>query len=312
MEDFAEFIIKYIEDVEIHGVKGWINQLNGYQWKKGSKIERFPDAMLITKKFMKASRDILSHSNNDDEWNSFCNDVRSWGGINAKVNIYKSSSLMKSTLFLLSNDPGIDSDLSSLPVFAERIATSSKIYYFSDPLKWTIYDSRVGYAIHQLICEYAKDRDVQPESLFQEITLCLPESAIGGRNPVFSVPGCFGSEIKAKKSFIWASHLHRVIANKLNETSIQKPSLHISEVPKWELPHVQMVFFVIGNRKWIDAPSINDQESPKPPNQRIKNSVGLCPVCGHPLVIRKSKKTGELYKGCTNFPNCKYKGNRSH
>ena len=268
MEDFAEFIIKYIEGVEIHGIKGWINQLNGYRWETESKIEKFPDAVLTTKKFMKVSRDILSHSNNDDEWNYFCNDVRSWGGIRTEVNIDMSSSLRESTLFLLSNDPGIDSDLSSLPVFAERIATSSKIYYFSDPLKWTIYDSRVGYAIHQLICEYAKDRDVQPESLFQEISLCLPIDRGYKRSSVFKVSLCNNSEKRARMSFIWASHLHRLIANKLNEKNIQRPSLHISEVPKWELPHVQMVFFVIGNRIWIDAPSINDLESSKSSNRK--------------------------------------------
>ena len=37
MEDFAKFIINYIENTEIHGYKGWLTQLSGYSWKvKGS------------------------------------------------------------------------------------------------------------------------------------------------------------------------------------------------------------------------------------------------------------------------------------
>ena len=34
--------------------------------------------------------------------------------------------------------------------------------------------------------------------------------------------------------------------------------------------------------------------------------AGLCPTCGSPLVWRRAKRTGEIYKGCTNFPRCRY------
>jgi len=35
--------------------------------------------------------------------------------------------------------------------------------------------------------------------------------------------------------------------------------------------------------------------------------AGKCPDCGHPLVCRKATKTGELYRGCTNFEgDCRY------
>jgi len=30
--------------------------------------------------------------------------------------------------------------------------------------------------------------------------------------------------------------------------------------------------------------------------------AGKCPSCGSPLKWRKAKRTGELYRGCTNFP----------
>ena len=35
--------------------------------------------------------------------------------------------------------------------------------------------------------------------------------------------------------------------------------------------------------------------------------AGKCPDCGHPLVWRKATKTGEIYRGCTNFDGgCRY------
>jgi hypothetical protein len=33
---------------------------------------------------------------------------------------------------------------------------------------------------------------------------------------------------------------------------------------------------------------------------------GTCPRCGSPLVWRKARKTGESYRGCTNYRACRY------
>lgn len=41
--------------------------------------------------------------------------------------------------------------------------------------------------------------------------------------------------------------------------------------------------------------------------QRIRGKyAGVCPKCGSPLVWRRAKRTNELYRGCTNFPQCKW------
>ena len=34
--------------------------------------------------------------------------------------------------------------------------------------------------------------------------------------------------------------------------------------------------------------------------------AGTCPRCGSPLKWRRARLTGELYRGCTNYPKCKY------
>jgi DNA topoisomerase-1 len=38
--------------------------------------------------------------------------------------------------------------------------------------------------------------------------------------------------------------------------------------------------------------------------EREENTVGKCPVCGKPMIIRKSRK-GKRFVGCTGYPNCK-------
>lgn len=34
--------------------------------------------------------------------------------------------------------------------------------------------------------------------------------------------------------------------------------------------------------------------------------AGKCPKCGSPLKWRKARRTGELYRGCTNYPQCRW------
>jgi hypothetical protein len=270
MENFANFIVDYIEKTEIHGVKGWLNQLNAYEW--GS--ERYPDAILTTKNFFNDTKRILSISDNEKLWHQHCKDIRDWGGMIFKVEPPLASILKKSVIYLSDFKYSANCDYSKLPVCGNRIATASKIFYFSDPLRWTIYDSRVGFALHQLIFEYAKVKGVVPATLFQDVPFCLPDSQTKKphsnekrRNPVFKTSYC-NSEERARASFIWTSHLHRKISDLLNEKPIPKPAHSLSIEPKWELPHVEMVFFVIGDRKWVDAPDFIVQATSRAESQK--------------------------------------------
>ncbi len=34
--------------------------------------------------------------------------------------------------------------------------------------------------------------------------------------------------------------------------------------------------------------------------------AGVCPKCGSPLVRHRAKRTNEIYRGCTNFPQCRW------
>jgi hypothetical protein len=250
MEKFADFIVNYIEKTEIHGRKGWIEQLSNYQWKTQDGIEFYHDGLKTSVKFQIQTHQILQTPDNFDKWCSHCKSITSWGRMK-EVSLYDAERYLNSVKFLLQTDPPIKNEDIDFPICGKRIATASKIYYFSDPLRWTIYDSRVAYAIHQLIFEYAKKLDISPLSVFHDIPLCLPQSRTKRRKSIYKISQCDSSKPKSKISFIWTSYLHRFIANKLNETPIPKPTYCISPVPRWELSHVEMVLFMIGDRNWV-------------------------------------------------------------
>jgi hypothetical protein len=59
----------------------------------------------------------------------------------------------------------------------------------------------------------------------------------------------------------------------------------------------------------IDDVWDNDTNLPQKNPEKIpsKPGAGSCPKCFHPLVWRTAKKTGERYKGCTNYNGgCRY------
>jgi len=250
MEDFANFIIDYVENNSIHDAQGWFNQLNTYDWDN----ENYSEGIATTRKFWEESKNIINIPNNDDLWDCHCLKIARWGHMNP---IFTASSLKlkKDVLLLTNNNIDVTSDLVNCSVCKNQISMASKVFYFSDPLKWTIYDSRVGYTIHQLIFEYAKERHISPEAKFPGNLFCLPsprESQKNKRNRLFTSGRCYDSGKKSIRSFLEASHLHRIIASKLNLKKIPKPSHTLSASPSWELPHIEMIFFMLGKRQWVD------------------------------------------------------------
>jgi hypothetical protein len=246
MEKFAEFIVNYIQNNPIHGKTGWIDQLSGYSWKVKDGYDHFPQMMQKTKAFWAESEVALASS--PDLWFHFCDKIRVWGHM-ATISPDLAETYRRSVLYLRDHDPSTPDEFSPRNFFSNRIATSSKIYYFSDPLRWTIYDSRVAYAIHQLLYEYARDLQKKPEDLYPVTPLCLPESHTSKRIPLYDPPRC--NEARTRIAFVWSSYLHRMIADELNQrSSIPKPTQYLSSL-QWELPHVEMVLFMLGDDQWV-------------------------------------------------------------
>jgi hypothetical protein len=124
MENFVKFIVDYIEKKEIHGKRGWIDQLSGYRWQTKSGIECFSDGLQRSKTLKLKTQQILKSSNNDENWCRHCNEIATWGGMK-EISADLADIYQKSVSFLLTHDPGIKSDFKNLPISGERIAMAS-------------------------------------------------------------------------------------------------------------------------------------------------------------------------------------------
>lgn len=270
-----------------------------------------PEAIERTKD-LRLKTHMALQSPDNEVWRNHCREITRWGGMQ-DVPEKLAEKYKKSVDYLLHHDPGMDADFKALPVHGKRIATASKIYYYADPLRWTIFDSRVGYAIHQLMYAYAKNNGTNPESLLPDIPFCLPESQTSRREPVFPVSRCAGSETNAMASFIWVSILHRQVAAALNKTHIPKPDRYLSETPAWELPHVEMVFFMIGDSNWVTKdncfpPFVPHEYKPPLPsytreNDFPENEARTMPLSGRGTLISwvETEEGREVTWGTTRF-----------
>jgi len=58
----------------------------------------------------------------------------------------------------------------------------------------------------------------------------------------------------------------------------------------------------------LDYPELPHRQSKFIQQPRRGMHAGICPNCGSPLVWRRAQRTGELYRGCTNFQGgCRWK-----
>lgn len=241
---FIEFIIKKIERETILGKKGWLEQLKSYQWppEKGD----FKEGINLRKHFSY----IVNCSANSTGLGSetfrhgVCNTVAGWGVLKQVskedcFKIFESISYLKSI---------VDKDLIDCnKIFRRRIALASKLYYFSDPLNWTIYDSRVAFTLSQLVYYFKKEKRDIFDRLRDEIIFPVPPTQSRMRNHPFDVEW---NETEASLWFVKASILLKAIAECLNKESFLSTQDVISSSDSWRLYHVEMVFFRLGEQNW--------------------------------------------------------------
>ncbi len=245
---FIEFIIKKIERETILGKKGWLEQLKSYQWppKKGD----FKEGINLRKHFSYIVNCAANSTGLGSETFRYgaCNAIAGWGGLKQVSKkdcskIFESINYLKSTI----NDDLIDCN----KIFRRRIATTSKLYYFSDPLNWTIYDSRVAFTLNQFAYLFKKDRWDIFNRLKNEISFPIPPTQSKIRKHPFYIKW---DQREASLWFVRASILLKAIAECLNNNREDFSPLPevISSSHLWELYHVEMVFFRLGERNWIN------------------------------------------------------------
>ena len=125
----------------------------------------------------------------------------------------------------------------------------SKLYCFSDPLNWTIYDSRVALTFSQLVYLFEKEERGIFNRLKNEISFPIPPN----QSKIRKHPLCIKwDQTEASLWFVRASILLKAIAECLNREGFLPLPEVISPSYSWESYHVEMVFFRLGERNWAN------------------------------------------------------------
>jgi hypothetical protein len=247
MTAFVKYIIHIIEHEQIFGRKGWNKHFESYEWPLGR-----PDCIGGISARKHFHNDITLARNSQGQGiaqlkRDICNAVSRWGGINAQVSAEFTGKIF-STIEILSSSKSADY-IDCKNIFGQRIATASKMYYLSDPWAWTIYDSRVAFALNQLSFSFQKSNAAAFEQIQDRILFSVPESKGNNRKSLFNNRW---NDRYASQWFIRASLLLREIATALNTHSLPAPQYSINDTEGWALYHVEMVLFMLGKQRWVD------------------------------------------------------------
>ncbi len=136
-----------------------------------------------------------------------------------------------------------------------RCATMTKVYAMLNPRHWTIYDSRVGWALQELVKSYQPTGELAPELEFR---IPKPKSVRGhapdwgrlkGATDVGTTCGYVNSDLQGRDSFVRASEVLRLTAEALNLTGRGPPDDigHARKAdPTWQVYHLEMALFMLG------------------------------------------------------------------
>lgn len=241
---FVDFVVRKISEQVILGKKGWLDQLTSYQWppRKGS----FTSGINIRKHF----HHIVNVAGQSSDLGSenfkrgVCNAVAGWAGIRNEVSQQDSIRIFKSIQYLKCT--ASEDQICCDRIFNRRIATASKMYYFSDPWKWTVYDSRVAYALSQFAYWLKQEKREIFSSVRDRVSFPIPPSRNARVNQL-----CINfNEVSSALWFVRASTFLKAIAVRLARKGLESPPDHIRPSDLWELYHVEMVFFRLGQKQF--------------------------------------------------------------
>jgi hypothetical protein len=237
---FVAWATDHVATTAIGGRCGWVAHLHTYRWKgvdwRGGLTQRRDMALALRRATTPA------------ELAAAVAAVPSWGDMR-DLSADDLSAVVASFPVLDRLREGTGADWQA--VHARRIAATSKVYAMRDLDSWTIYDSRVGFALARII-----DRWWERGSR-QELPALLGLAVPPERGPRRSLPAGFariGSTRQAGLAFIYASWLVEAIAAQLAARD-RRP-----DGDRWRLAHVEMALFVMGDRStnW-------DREAGEPP-----------------------------------------------
>jgi hypothetical protein len=239
LDHYINWIVSAVDEIQTFNGKGWQGLIQSYKWPSAKCGFEEGIAYRRAFHFLVNQASETSGIGAKEYWQGLCTAIAGWGGIDAIVDERLAADIFSTVQYLQSIGESDHIDLNK--IHGERIATSSKVYYFSNPLLWTIYDSRIAYALNMLAKKYAKVFPNAATKLSESIHFSIPPNRKSRKNP--ELPW---SDNNAASFFVRASILLRSIASKLNSNKIPPPSQGIIASGTWDLYHVEMALFMFG------------------------------------------------------------------
>jgi hypothetical protein len=239
MDHYINWIVSAVNEIQTFNGKGWQGLIQSYEWPPGKR--RFEEGIAYRQAFHFLVNQAFEASGSGAEEfrQGLCTAIAGWGGIGTIVDKRFAADIFSTVQYLQSLGESDHIDLNK--IHGERIATSSKVYYFSNPMLWTIYDSRIAHALNILEKKYAAIFPDAATQLSERIQFSIPPNRKGRKNP--ELPW---SENNAAAFFVKASLMLRLITSKLNSHKIPPPSQGIIASGTWDLYHVEMALFMFG------------------------------------------------------------------
>lgn len=218
---------KIVSSLEQSKYNSWDAVLKNYSYenKKEKKNYNFIDGVEKRRDFNKKIR--RPNENISDVMSK----ILEWGGMKAFDNDVELK--IVESLKILDNEN--TSDLSK--IYADRIASVSKIYEMWNPNKWIIYDSYCARGLQWIVKKFWENEGKELHSeLFR---FPWPPGRSGA--PIAGFPKVAKTAPRqAMLGFVYASWLCRLIAQELN--------LKNETTFKWEAYHVEMALFTLGHK----------------------------------------------------------------
>lgn len=239
MDHYLNWIVNIIDELQTPDGKGWLGLLHSYKWPAGKGSFEEGIANRIAFHYLVNRTAEASGMGAKEYRQGLYTAIAGWGGIDKIVGEVLAEKIFSSILYLKSI--GESDHIDPNRICGERIATSSKVYYFSSPQLWTIYDSRIAFALHTLAEKYAVLFPETATRLSEIIRFSIPGNRKGRSNPTLP-----WNNDNAAPSFVRASLLLRSITSKLNTQKIPPPDRGVISSGAWELCHVEMALFMQG------------------------------------------------------------------
>ena len=240
LDQYINWIVNKIDEIQTFNGKGWQGLIQSYEWPPGKRNLNEGIEYRRTFHFLVNQASEASGIGAKGYRQGLCTAIAGWGGINTIVDDRFAEDIFSTVRYLQSLGESDHIDLNKIN--GERIATSSKVYYFSNPLLWTIYDSRIAYALNILEENYAAAFPDIAKRLAESIRFSIPPNRKGRKNS--ELPW---KDNNAALFFVRASFILRSITSKLNSNKkILPPTQGIFASGTWDMYHVEMALFMFG------------------------------------------------------------------